>query len=75
VTLRVLHLVGSAVSDFLCDLSRLYAEDCLASTAAPARYEFHVAYVTPDRARRRSRRPRPSRWPTPCRPSSSSGST
>jgi D-alanine-D-alanine ligase len=49
VTLRVLHLVGSAVSDFLCDLSRLYAEDCLASTAAPARYEFHVAYVTPDR--------------------------
>lgn len=46
--LRVLHLVGSAVSDFYCDLSRLYAEDCLASTADPTRYEFHVAYVTPD---------------------------
>ena len=47
--LRVLHLVGSAVSDLLCDLSRLYAEDCLAATSDPALYEFHVAYVTPDR--------------------------
>ena len=27
--LRVLHLVGSAVSDFYCNLSRLYAQDCL----------------------------------------------
>jgi D-alanine-D-alanine ligase len=48
MTLRVLHLVGSPVSDFLCDLSRLYARDCLEATADPARYEFHVAYVTPD---------------------------
>ncbi|HEY1671658.1 MAG TPA: hypothetical protein VGG50_03000 [Streptosporangiaceae bacterium] len=46
--LRVLHLVGSAVSDFMADLSRLYARDCLAATADPSRYEFHVAYVTPD---------------------------
>ncbi len=46
--LRVLHLVGSAVSEFMCDLSRLYARDCLAATADPSRYEFHVAYVTPD---------------------------
>jgi D-alanine-D-alanine ligase len=46
---RVLHLVGSAVSDFYCDLSRLYAQDCLASTANAARYEFHIAYITPDR--------------------------
>jgi len=46
--LRVLHLVGSAVSDFYCDLSRLYASDCLESTADPARYEFLIAYVTPD---------------------------
>ena len=46
--LRVLHLVGSAVSEFLADLSRLYARDCLAATADPGRYEFHVAYVTPD---------------------------
>ncbi len=48
MVLRVLHLAGSAVSDFLCDLSRLYAQDCLEATADPARYEFHVAYVTPD---------------------------
>lgn len=46
--IRVLHLVGSAVSDFLGDLSRLYAQDCLDSTADPTRYEFHIAYVTPD---------------------------
>jgi hypothetical protein len=49
VTLRVLHLAGSAVSEFLGDLSRLYARDCLEHAADPARYEFHVAYVTPDR--------------------------
>jgi D-alanine-D-alanine ligase len=49
VTLRVLHLAGSAVSEFLGDLSRLYAQDCLEGTADTARYEFHVGYVTPDR--------------------------
>jgi D-alanine-D-alanine ligase len=48
VTLRVLHLAGSAVSEFLAGLSRLYTRDCLAATADPDRYEFHVAYVTPD---------------------------
>jgi D-alanine-D-alanine ligase len=48
--LRVLHLVGSAVDDFHCDLSRLYAADCLESTANTDRYKFHIAYVTPDRA-------------------------
>jgi D-alanine-D-alanine ligase len=47
--LRVLHLIGSAVSEFYCDLSRLYAGDCLESTANPSRYEFHIAYITPDR--------------------------
>ena len=46
--LRVLQLAGSAVSEFLGDLSRLYTRDCLEHTADPARYEFHVAYVTPD---------------------------
>lgn len=46
--MRVLHLAGSAVSDFMADLSRLYAGDCLAATADPDLYEFHVAYVTPD---------------------------
>ncbi len=47
--LRVLHLVGSALSEFYADLSRLYAQDCLESTADPSRYEFHIAFVTPDR--------------------------
>ncbi|MFM2303778.1 MAG: hypothetical protein RLZZ135_1188 [Cyanobacteriota bacterium] len=46
--LRVLHLVGSAVSDFYCDLSRLYAQDCLENTADPTLYEFHIAYISPD---------------------------
>ena len=45
--LRVLHLVGSAVDDFYCDLSRLYAENCLEFTANTALYEFHIAYVSP----------------------------
>lgn len=49
MALRVLHLVGSAISEFYCDLSRLYAQDCLESTANPALYEFHIAYITPDR--------------------------
>lgn len=49
MVLRVLHLVGSAVSEFYCDLSRLYAQDCLESTANPALYEFYIAYITPDR--------------------------
>jgi len=48
MTTRVLHLIGSAVSDFLCDLSRLYAADCLDSTADPELYDFQIAYVTPD---------------------------
>jgi D-alanine-D-alanine ligase len=47
--LRVLHLVGSATDDFYCDLSRLYAEDCLEFTANAVLYEFHIAYITPDR--------------------------
>jgi D-alanine-D-alanine ligase len=49
MVLRILHLVGSAVSQFYCDLSRLYAQDCLESTANPALYEFYIAYITPDR--------------------------
>ncbi|MBW4676852.1 MAG: D-alanine--D-alanine ligase [Desmonostoc geniculatum HA4340-LM1] len=47
--LRILHLVGSAQNDFYCDLSRLYAEDCLAATAERSRYDFEIAYITPDR--------------------------
>ncbi len=49
MVLRVLHLVGSAVSEFYGDLSRLYAQDCLESTANAALYEFYIAYITPDR--------------------------
>jgi D-alanine-D-alanine ligase len=49
VPLRVLHLVGSAESEFLCDLSRLYAADCLATVEDPDRYRPLIAYVTPDR--------------------------
>jgi D-alanine-D-alanine ligase len=45
--LRVLHLVGSEKDDFYCDLSRLYAQDCLDSTSNPALYEFHIAYISP----------------------------
>ncbi|RCJ36492.1 D-alanine--D-alanine ligase [Nostoc minutum NIES-26] len=47
--LRILHLVGSAHNDFYCDLSRLYAQDCLAATADRSRYDFQIAYITPDR--------------------------
>ena len=46
---RVLHLIGSAVSEFYCDLSRLYGQDCLEHTTNPDRYEFYIAYITPDR--------------------------
>jgi D-alanine-D-alanine ligase len=49
MVLRVLHLVGSAVDQFYGDLSRLYAQDCLVSTQDAARYEFLIAYVSPDR--------------------------
>lgn len=45
--LRVLHLVGSGVDDFHADLSRLYAADCLRSTADPAHRTDHVAWVEP----------------------------
>ncbi|MEA5515583.1 D-alanine--D-alanine ligase [Nodularia sp. UHCC 0506] len=46
--LRILHLVGSAQNDFYCNLSRLYAQDCLNATAERSRYDFHIAYITPD---------------------------
>lgn len=45
--MRVLHLTGSEVSPFMADLSRLYAEDCLRSTADRSRYDVHLAYVSP----------------------------
>jgi D-alanine-D-alanine ligase len=49
MVLQILHLVGSAVDPFYAELSRLYAADCLAATANPALYEFHIAYISPDR--------------------------
>ena len=45
--LRVLHLVGSDVSIFMGDLSRLYADDCLRATADPELYDSFVAFVSP----------------------------
>ncbi len=44
---RVLHLVGSAENEFLAELSRLYARNCLRETADSARAQ--IAYVSPDR--------------------------
>jgi D-alanine-D-alanine ligase len=46
--LRILHLVGSAQNDFYCNLSRLYAQDCLTGIADQSRYDFQIAYITPD---------------------------
>ena len=50
MTLRVLHLVGSAESEFLAELSRLYAADCLRTNEDPERYRPVIAYVSPDGA-------------------------
>ncbi|WGV28629.1 D-alanine--D-alanine ligase family protein [Halotia branconii] len=46
--LRILHLVGSADNDFYCNLSRLYAQDCLAAMADQSHYDSQIAYITPD---------------------------
>ncbi|MBE9260654.1 D-alanine--D-alanine ligase [Dolichospermum sp. LEGE 00246] len=46
--LRILHLVGSAHNDFYCNLSRLYAQDCLTGIGDQSRYDFEIAYITPD---------------------------
>jgi D-alanine-D-alanine ligase len=48
VPLRVLHLIGSPVSDFFVDLSRVYAQNCLGATADADLYESVIAEVTPD---------------------------
>jgi D-alanine-D-alanine ligase len=45
--LCVLHLVGSPINQFYCELSRLYAQDCLEHTANSLSYKFHIAYVSP----------------------------
>lgn len=43
--MRVLHLTGSAVSDFHADLSRLYAADAVAALTG---HEHLIAHVRPD---------------------------
>jgi D-alanine-D-alanine ligase len=48
MALRVLHLIGSAASELLCELSVLYGRGCLEAIDDPVRYETLVAYVTPD---------------------------
>jgi D-alanine-D-alanine ligase len=50
MTLRVLHLTGSATSADFEDLSRLYARGCLDAVGDPARYEPLIAHVSPDGA-------------------------
>lgn len=51
--LRMLHLVGSATSDFYAELSLLYARECLATIthldSDSPRFTHLIAYVTPDR--------------------------
>lgn len=49
MALRVLHLVGSAESEFMADLSRLYARDCLGVLTGSTSYDSIIAHVGPDR--------------------------
>lgn len=46
--IRVLHLVGSPTSQASCELSELYAGDCIAALRGSDKYEFIIALVTPD---------------------------
>lgn len=45
---RILQLVGSTESKFYCDLSKLYAKDCMDAIGYLNEYEFIIAYITPD---------------------------
>lgn len=45
----ILHLVGSPTDQFYCDLSRFYADSCIRALIDPTRYNFVIAYVTPDK--------------------------
>lgn len=44
----VLQLAGSAESESLAELSRLYSNASLTALSDPARFTMHVAYVSPD---------------------------
>lgn len=46
--IRVLHLVGSPTSQALCELSELYAADCIDALHQPDKYDVVIALVTPD---------------------------
>ena len=46
--LHVLHLVGSPTSQALCELSELYAADCIDALQQPSKYRFVIALVRPD---------------------------
>ncbi len=45
---RILQLVGSVENQFYCDLSRLYAQDCINAIGELDEYEFVIAHITPD---------------------------
>jgi D-alanine-D-alanine ligase len=45
---KILHLVGSAANEFYCNLSLLYAKECLEAISNPSLYQFYLAYITPD---------------------------
>jgi D-alanine-D-alanine ligase len=45
--LTILQLVGSAESEFYCNLSSLYAKECM-ETLSHSHYKFITAYITPD---------------------------
>lgn len=46
--IHVLHLVGSPTSKAYCELSELYAADCINALDQPDKYHFVIALVTPD---------------------------
>lgn len=46
--LRVLQLVGSPTSEFMRELSELYASGCMEALDRPERREFVIAHVSPD---------------------------
>ena len=46
--IHVLHRVGSPTSKAYCELSELYAADCINALDQPDKYHFVIALVTPD---------------------------
>ena len=46
--IHVLHLVGSPTTQALCELSELYAADCIHALYQPDKFHFVIALVRPD---------------------------